>query len=166
MAKEDTQRVSVDPGQLTPQQKGALRTNSGDTPIAKLDEEGKKALLATVLQRSLADERLEDIAADIGVHRSALNQALLKYAEEEWKSVQSARALTLVEDAEREMEEAQDAVAVSRARERLRSAQWKLERLHRRLFGADIPVDSTGKINIQINLGNNTPDAKVVDSDN
>lgn len=166
MAKEDTQRVSVDPGQLTPQQKGALRTNSGDTPIAKLDEQGRKDLMQLVMSRVVSGQRLQDIAEEIGVHRTALNQALLKYVPEEWKSAQVARAIGQLDDIDEQLEQAKDVLAVARAEKMMKSAHWKLERLERRLFGSDIPLDSTGKINIQINLGNNTPDAKVVDSDN
>lgn len=152
--------------ELTPQQRGALRTNTGDSPIAKLDEQGKKELMQLVVQRVVDGERLEDIAKDIGVSRTALNQAILKYDEDGWKSAQVARAVGQLDDVDEELEKAPDMLAIARAEKKMKSAQWKLERLHRRLFGTDIPVDSTGKINIQINLGNNTPDAKLVDSDN
>jgi transposase-like protein len=137
---------------LTPQQRGAMITNSGKSPIASLAEEDRKALVQAVLERAVEDERLADIAKDYGVSRTGLNKALLKYAEEDWKETQVARALTLVEDCEDDLESAADMVAISRARERLKSAHWKLERLHRRLFGQEAPNQS-GSGTISINIG-------------
>lgn len=153
--------------ELTPQQRGALITNSGKSPIAGLPEGERKALVQTVLARALQDERLQDIAKDVGVARTSLNQAILKYAEDEWKEVQVARALSNVEDCEEELESAPDMLAVARARERLKSAQWKLERLHRRLFGADAPhTGGSGTIHINIGVSRSNPlnDATVVDA--
>lgn len=121
-------------------------------PIASLTEDKRKELIESVLHRALNDEKLADIAKDIGVSRSGINQALLKYSEEEWKSVQSARALTELQSAEQELETAPDMLTVSRARERLRSAQWQLERLHRRLFGQQDQAVSGGSA-VQINIG-------------
>lgn len=120
-------------------------------PIASLTAEKRAELLQTVLARALNDEKLEDIAEDLGVSRTSINQALLTHTEDQWKSVQTARALTELQSAENELISAPDILTVSRARERLRSAQWQLERLHRRLFGTDQPV--SGGNAVQINIG-------------
>lgn len=137
--------------ELTPQQRGAMIRHQGG-PIASLPEADRRVLVAHVLQRALNDERLQDIARDVGVSRTGLNQAILKYAEDEWKETQVARALTAIESAEDDLEVAPDMLAVARARERLKSAQWKLERLHRRLFGTDAP-QTGGSGTITINIG-------------
>jgi transposase-like protein len=118
-----------------------------------------------VLLRALNGERQADIAKDIGVHQTALSQALLKHCEEEWKDVQVARAWANVEDAEQELEIAPDMTTIARARERLKSAQWQLERLHRRLFGQEAPAHlGSGTVHINIGINRGTPDVHVVDS--
>jgi hypothetical protein len=90
-----------------------------------------------ILKRYLADERSADIAQTLGVSRSALNQWLLKNCEEDWKDAQIARALTRKESAEDAMESATDALQLAKARELLKSAQWELERVCRRIYGED-----------------------------
>lgn len=140
--------------ELTPQQRGALITNSGKSPIASLPEDKRKELLQYVLSRAMEDMKLKDVAAELGVARTSLNQALLKYCEEDWKEAQVARALVNIEDAEDGLESATDMLAVARARERLKSAQWHLEKLHRRLFGQDSP-HALGSGTVHIHIGIN-----------
>ena len=102
----------------------------------------------TILSRCLV-ERTADIAQDLGVHRSALNQWLLQNGEDDWKEVQVARALTRKEMAEDELEAAQDPLSLARAREMLRAAQWDLERVCRRIYGQDQNIN----INVGLDLG-------------
>ena len=90
---------------------------------------------ATVLQRYLGDERTADIAASFNVTRPALNMWLLDKAEDGWRKAQIARAVSRKESAEDDLEGAADPLTLARARERLRGAQWELERLYSRLFG-------------------------------
>ena len=153
--------------QLSPQQRGALITNSGKSPIASLPEVERKAFLQTVLERALNGERQADIARDIGVHQTALSQALLKYCEEEWKDVQVARAWANLEAAQDDFEDERrtpDMPAIARARERLKSAQWQLERLHRRLFGTEAPTHlGQGTVHISIGINRGTDSVQVSD---
>ena len=151
------------PDELTPQQRGAMITHSGKSPIASLAEPDRKALLQYVIQRAMQDKRIKDVADEIGVHRTALNAALLKYCQEDWQEAQVARAMMVVEDAEEELETAADMPAISRARERLRSAQWQLERLHRRLFGQEAP-DRLGSGVVHISIGISRADAAHTDT--
>ena len=95
-------------------------------------------LPAQVLDRYLSDERIADIAASYGVKRSRLNQWLLEHAEEHWRKAQIARAITLKEEAQEELASAADPLTLGRARERLRSAQWDLERVFNRVYGQHI----------------------------
>ncbi len=136
--------------ELTPQQRGAMITNSGKSPIASLPEDQRKALLDSVLDRALNGERQVDIARELGVHQTTLSAALLKYVEDDWKTVQVARAVCALDKFEDEIDQAQDMLALNRARERLKSAQWQLERLHRRLFGEQ---QNQGHNAVQINIG-------------
>jgi hypothetical protein len=48
-----------------------------------------------------------------------------------------------------ELEEAPDALSLARAREKVRSAQWELERLLRRLYGQDREIN----VNVNLDLG-------------
>jgi AcrR family transcriptional regulator len=137
---------------LTPQQRGAMITNSGKSPIASLPSEERKQLLDYVMQRAYQDMRLKDVAEELGVSRTGLNQALLKYCQDDWQDMQVARALVTLEDAEQDLETADAMHAVSRAGHRLRSAQWQLEKLSRRLFGQE-QTNTAGQGTININIG-------------
>ena len=90
-----------------------------------------------ILPRLLADERMADIAASLHVTRSALNMWFLETCEDDWKKVQVARAITRKEGAEDALDSAPDPLSLARARERLKAAQWDLERICRRIYGED-----------------------------
>lgn len=94
---------------------------------------------------------VKDIARELGVTPQAVYQWLLRHCAQEWMAISAARALAQVESAEAELEGAQDNVAVSRARERLRAAQWHLERAARPLYG-DTKADAGGvTVNVVLN---------------
>lgn len=108
-----------------------------------------------ILQRYLSDESTKDIAASYGITRQALGQFLLKTAEDEWRTAQVARAIARKEAAEDELEDAQktpDALSLARTREKLKAAQWDLERVCRRIYGQDQPPAGAAQVAIQINL--------------
>jgi hypothetical protein len=120
----------------------------------------------TILARYLSDESTKVIAADYGVTRQALGQFLLKHAETEWKEAQVARAISRKEQAEDDMDsigakiEAADkeerdrlTLTLSLARERLKAAQWDLERVCRRIYGQDVTPDQLGRVSITLNIG-------------
>lgn len=117
----------------------------------------KKANPKEVLVRVLNEESTKEIAASFGVTRSALNQWLLETAETEWRAVQVARAYKRKEEAEDEMDTATDSLSLARARERLKAAQWDLERVCRRIYGQDVPADLAGRVSITLNLGPREP---------
>ena len=104
---------------------------------------------SVVIHRYLSDERTADIAASYGVARSRLNQWLLQHAEEPWRQAQVARAITAKEQAQDDLDEAQDPLTLARARERLRGAQWDLERLLSRLFGPKQEVTIDHRITVE-----------------
>jgi hypothetical protein len=112
----------------------------------------KKADPKEVLERVLNEESTKDIAASFGVTRSALNQWLLETAETEWRAAQVARAYKRKEEAEDEMDTAQDPLSLARARERLKAAQWDLERVCRRIYGQDQQASGGNAVQININL--------------
>jgi hypothetical protein len=104
-----------------------------------------------ILERYLAEESSDKIAASYGVTRAALSLFMLRTAETEWKEAQLTKALQKKEKAEELMERADNALDLTRAREMLRSAQWDLERVWRRVFGQDAPA-ATQAVQININL--------------
>lgn len=99
-----------------------------------------------ILQRYLSDETTLAISADYGVTRQALTHFLLKSVEEQWKEAQVARAIARKEKAEDGIACAKDAFDLARAREELKSAQWDLERVCRRIYGDSVqgPVSAEG----------------------
>lgn len=99
-----------------------------------------------ILQRYLSDETTLEIAKDYGVTRQALSHFLLRSAEEQWREAQVARAIARKEKAEDGITSAKDAFDLARAREELKSAQWDLERVCRRIYGDSVqgPVSAEG----------------------
>lgn len=118
------------------------------TPLAEADA-------SDILKRYLSDETTKDIALSYGVTRQALGQFLLKHAESDWKDAQVVRALARKESAEDDLETAADQLSLARARERLRAAQWDLERVCRRIYGQDAAaVAAAVQININLRRSN------------
>jgi hypothetical protein len=118
-----------------------------------------------VLNRVLNEESTKDIAASLGVTRSALNQWLLIHAEADWKAAQYIRAAKRKDEAEEELEVAADSLSLARAREKLRAAQWDLERVCRRIYGQDAPPASAA-VSININMHKaDTHSAQVIDAE-
>ena len=117
----------------------------------------KKANPRDVLKRVLNEESTKDIAQSYGVTRSALNQWLLETAETQWRAAQVARAYRRKEEAEDEMDTATDSLSLARARERLKAAQWDLERVCRRIYGQDVTPDQLGRVSITLNIGGREP---------
>lgn len=126
----------------------ALANKQGQlSPLKDLDPKD-------VIERYLAEQTTKEIAASLGVTRSALNQWLLVHAEGDWKAAQIIRAHKRKDEAEDELDSASDPLSLARARERLRAAQWDLERVCRRIYGQDVPqVSQAVQININLRRG-------------
>jgi hypothetical protein len=105
-----------------------------------------------ILERYLAEESSESIAHSYGVTRAALSLFMLRTAEDDWKSAQLTRALIRKERAEDLMDKCDNALDLTRAREQLRSAQWELERVCRRIYGQDAPANAAQAVQININM--------------
>ena len=110
-----------------------------------------------VLNRYLAEETTDEIAKAYGVTRAALSYFMLKHAESEWRDAQLTKALQRKERAEDLMDKADNALDLTRAREQLRSAQWELERVCRRIYGQDVTPDQLGRVSITLNIGAREP---------
>jgi hypothetical protein len=148
--------------ELNGQQRGALITNSGNSPLAKYD---KKELTQTLLARYLDGEEMASLAQEYGVTRKRLYQVLVEHDEEAWKSAQVAAAIDRLELAKSLIDTAQTALDLARARESAKTAQWELERTCKRIYGTDAPqLAGQGTININIGIKRDTPVSHVIDS--
>lgn len=105
-----------------------------------------------ILERYLAEENSTQIAKSLGVTKAALSHFMLTHAEVEWKHAQVLKAVRRKEDAEHLIETADNALDLARGRELLKSAQWDLERVCRRIYGQDQPPDNFGRVSISLNL--------------
>jgi len=123
-----------------------------------------------MISQWMADDaiRLKDIAAQYSVSKQAICKFLMKHAENDWKDAQVAKALVRKEDAEEELDRATNMVDIARGRERLKAAQWDLERVCRRIYGQDAPPVGAQAVQININMrGQDTTNAaqQVVDAE-
>ena len=82
-----------------------------------------------VLNRYLTEQTTSQIAQSYGVTRKSLVAWLREVAPLQWKSVQLIKAHDRKELGNEEIEGAEDALSLARAREMLKSAQWELQSL-------------------------------------
>jgi Helix-turn-helix domain of resolvase len=120
---------------------GLIAMNAGK-PLAEGD--GPNA----ILERYENGEGIEAIALDLGITPPAVYRYLARHAQEDWKEYQAANALHEYQLAEDQLRTASDGVSLTRARELVKSQQWKLERVLRRIYGQDAPA-----IQVNVNLG-------------
>lgn len=106
----------------------------------------------SVLDRVLSDESTKDIAASLGVTRSALNYWLIEHCDVEWKAAQVVRAIKRKEEAEDDLDLATDMLSLQKAEKRLKAAQWDLERVCRRVYGQDNAAQVANAVQINISL--------------
>jgi sarcosine oxidase delta subunit len=117
-----------------------------------------------ILSQVLTGKRTEDIAEELGTTRERLVYQLTTKAPEEWKASQLIRDIKRKEEAEDAIDDAKDLLELRKAEAKLKSAQWSLERVCRRIYG-DVKEDqSTDKVSITLNIGIQRPgdDAKII----
>ena len=110
-------------------------------PLNNFSQEERTQIAHTVLERYMAGEQVAAMAGEFGTSDVTIYALLLREHEEAWAEVQKARALARLERAQSDLEVAPDAISLARAREQVRSAQWELERLLRRLYGQEMQVN-------------------------
>ena len=122
------------------------------TDITAVEEAKPQPLITAsavqqILRRYEAGEQFREICKDHGVSHVTLYKYVIHHAEQQWKDLQVARALARKESAEEQLDDAKDQLSVNQARERLKAAQWDLERVCRRIYVQDAPP-----VQISINL--------------
>lgn len=117
--------------------KPARKLTVAKRPLSHLSEEQRAKIAAEVLDRYLAGEQVADIAPEYETSDVTIYALLLREHEADWKDIQEARALARLERAQSSFRDAPDALSLAKAREEVRSAQWELERLCKRLYGQE-----------------------------
>jgi hypothetical protein len=119
-------------------------------PIRALPEGEREKLLDAILAHYECGTSIYTLAESLGVDNATLYRQLIKHRANDWREVRAARYHSQIEQAEKDMKEASDPLAVTRAREQLANARWMLERLQRSIYGQDAPVQGAA---VQINIG-------------
>lgn len=101
-----------------------------------------------ILERLRNGESVRAMAAELGVSGSAFYAWLIRNAPDEFLAISAGRSLTRIEQAEEDLDSAEDQLTVSKARESARLAQWTLERANRKLYG-DNKQENTG-VTVQV----------------
>jgi hypothetical protein len=104
-----------------------------------------------ILERYLAGETSVQIAQYYGVTKQAMSYWLLTKAEDDWRAAQLVKAIDRKDRADEMLETADNPLDLTRAREMLRSAQWDLERVCRRIYGQDV-AQVAQAVQVNINL--------------
>lgn len=125
----------------------ALATANAPKPLALVNS-------AEILSALRDGEAPRALATRLGVSRQALYEWLLSEHATEWSKISSARSLARIEDAENDLDEANDQVQVSRARASAGAAQWNLEKTARRLYGDPKDMNTGLTINVIVDRNN------------
>lgn len=112
-------------------------------PLSGISQEERNKIAAQVLDRYIGGEQVAAMAEEYGTSDVTIYAIILREHEDAWVDIQRARALARLERAQGDLEVAPDALSLARAREQVRSAQWELERLLRRLYGQETNVNIT-----------------------
>lgn len=140
---------------------------AGEVVVAERRQIGKLAGLdpKDILERYLNGENSVQIAQTLGVTKQALSLWLVTKGEDDWKAAQLIKAIERKDKAEELIDTASTMLDLTRGREMLKSAQWDLERVCRRIYGQDVPaVSSAVQININLRREKSShPDAITVD---
>ncbi len=105
---------------------GKMRRNAVTGQVEPIPPDLKPA---DVLKRYMTEETTSQIASSFGLTRKVLVSWLRQTAPAEWKAVQLIRAHDRKEIGNEQLEVADDALALARAREIIKSAQWELAAL-------------------------------------
>ncbi len=121
-------------------------------PIRALPETDRSRLLDIIIAQYECGQSIYVLADKLGVAPATLYRQLTNHRPTEWREIRSARYHEQIEQAEKDMQEATEPLAITRAREQLANARWMLERLQRSIYGQDQPAGVGNAVQININL--------------
>jgi hypothetical protein len=110
-----------------------------------------------IVQRYLDGESLNDIAATERKSHQAIYKFLLKECGPEWDEMVTDALISRIADADTELMNAADKVAVARAREIARFARMDFERRRPKLYGPKQELNIDEKVTVIIQRGPVTP---------
>lgn len=116
-------------------QNGAAHEALSTRPLGALPAERRAEICHEVLTAYAMGKQVRELAPAYGVSDVTLYALLLREQPEQWKAVQTARALARLEHYQHEMQTADDQISLARARELVRAAQFELERLLAKFYG-------------------------------
>ena len=119
-------------------------------PMGNLPAERRAEIADQVLDRYMQGEQVANMASEYETSDVTIYALLLRERQDDWAAIQQARALARLERAQEQLRTAPDALSLARARELVRSAQWELERLLRRLYGQEQQMNVSA---IQVTIG-------------
>jgi hypothetical protein len=138
----------------------ALRETETSTALTSrlsaLPAEERLGILRGAISRYGQGESVYTIAQELGIEHTTLYRHLIKHFEKDWQEAKKSRALAEIEAGEDDLKKAPDALALTRARERIKAAQWQLERLYRKVYGQDQAAQAMQAVQININLRSTT----------
>lgn len=105
------------------------------------------------LAQYLDGKETDEIAKKLGVSKDRLVYYLASRTPEQWMQIQLARSLKRYEAAEKDLDDARDTVAINKAVSKIKSAQWILERVCRRVYGEVKKEEPQVPVVVNINLG-------------
>src|SRR3990167_10559981 len=98
------------------------------------------------------------IAGKLGITHVALYKWLLRNCPEEWQAISAAKQLVKLDECEAVWDSKYsgdaraDGVTVSRTREKMKQAQWHLERANRKLFGDTKQIDINQSVTQELRI--------------
>lgn len=118
-----------------------------------------------ILAEYVEGKSTEKIAQSLGVTKPKLVHYLTTRAPEDWKEAVLIRALKRQEEAEEEIDGAGDHLALRKAEAKLKSAQWNMERVCRKIYGdvKEQPAQQAVQLIINLRRGAEPPETSVYD---
>lgn len=110
--------------------RAGLRAAHIDKPLAKYAGDPTE-----ILERLTKGESAYQIAESLGISNVNLYAWLIRHCPDEWAAISAGKSLARMEQAEADMDAADDKVKVSKARESHRMGTWTLERVAKNLYG-------------------------------
>lgn len=117
---------------------------NADKPLAALNGDATE-----ILDRLRENETVQVIAVSLGITDQALYAFLLRNCPEQWAEISAGRALSRVQAAHEDLDQARDKLDVAKAREKARQAEWMLERVARRMYG-DSKAEGGVTVNVHV----------------
>ena len=126
-----------------------IARNHPESPVVAKDRDSR---INTALELVELGHTLKEIAAQLQVQRTQLISWLLREQPDKYRQSQEYIASVCAAGLLKDIEDAPDQLALSRAREYARVVLWLLERRYPKLYGARQEIKHTGNFGPLINI--------------